>query len=54
MRSDVYPAGDEVVLVYETTGKIIPEGAIPIMVGVMVINTETLYNIKKRFLIKSR
>ncbi len=44
---DIYPAGDEVVLVYETTGKIIPEGAIPIMVGVMVINTETLYNIKK-------
>jgi len=26
---DVYPAGDEVVLVYETTGKIIPEGSIP-------------------------
>ena len=46
---DIYPAGDEVVLVYETTGKIIPEGAIPIMVGVMVINTETLYNIKKAF-----
>lgn len=44
---DIYPAGDEVVLVYETTGKIIPEGAIPVMVGVMVINTETLYNIKK-------
>lgn len=44
---DIYPAGDEVVLVYETTGKIIPEGEIPVMVGVMVINTETLYNIKK-------
>ena len=44
---DVYPAGDEVNLVYETTGKIIPEGAIPVMVGVMVINTETLYNIRK-------
>lgn len=44
---DVYPAGDEVVLVYETTGKIIPEGSIPVMVGVMVINTETLYNIHK-------
>ena len=44
---DIYPAGDEVVLVYETTGKIIPEGAIPVSVGVMVINTETLYNIKK-------
>lgn len=44
---DIYPAGDEVVLTYETTGKIIPEGAIPIMVGVMVINVETVYNIYK-------
>ncbi|MBO5060939.1 MAG: SLBB domain-containing protein [Clostridia bacterium] len=42
---DIYPAGDEVVLVYETTGKIIPEGSIPVMVGVMVINAETVYNI---------
>lgn len=42
---DIYPAGDEVVLTYETTGKIIPEGSIPIMVGVMVINVETVYNI---------
>ena len=44
---DIYPAGDEVVLTYETTGKIIPEGAIPVMVGVMVINVETLFNIWK-------
>lgn len=44
---DIYPAGDEVVLVYETTGKIIPEGQIPMSVGVVVINTETLYNIRK-------
>ncbi len=44
---DIYPAGDEVVLTYETTGKIIPEGAIPVMVGVMVINVETIYNIYK-------
>ncbi len=44
---DIYPAGDEVVLTYETTGKIIPEGSIPIMVGVMVINVETVYNIHK-------
>ncbi len=42
---DIYPAGDEVVLVYETTGKIIPEGSIPLMVGVMVLNAETIYNI---------
>ncbi len=44
---DIYPAGDEVMLTYETTGKIIPEGAIPVMVGVMVINVETVYNIYK-------
>ena len=44
---DIYPAGDEVVLVYETTGKIIPEGSIPIMAGVIVLNVETLYNIYK-------
>lgn len=42
---DIYPAGDEVVLVYETTGKIIPEGSIPLMVGVIVLNAETVYNI---------
>ena len=34
-------------LTYETTGKIIPEGAIPVMVGVMVINVETVYNIHR-------
>lgn len=44
---DIYPAGDEVVLTYETTGKIVPEGALPIMVGVMVINAETTYNVYK-------
>lgn len=44
---DIYPVGDEVVLTYETTGKIIPEGAIPLSVGVMVINVETVYNIHK-------
>ncbi len=46
---DIYPAGDEVVLTYETTGKIIPEGSIPVMVGVMVINVETVYNIHCAF-----
>ena len=44
---DIYPAGDEVVLTYETTGKIVPEGALPIMSGVMVINAETTYNVYK-------
>lgn len=42
---NVYPAGDEVILVYETTGRIVPEGAIPITVGAIVINVETALNI---------
>jgi len=42
-----YPSGDEQVLVYEVTGKIVPEGGIPLQVGVVVINVETLLNIYK-------
>jgi len=42
---NVYPAGDEIVLVYEATGKIVPEGALPIEVGVVVVNTETVLNV---------
>jgi Na+-translocating ferredoxin:NAD+ oxidoreductase RnfC subunit len=41
---DVYPAGDEYCLVYEVTGRLIPAGGIPIQVGVVVNNVETLYN----------
>ncbi len=40
-----YPAGDEQVLVYEVTKKIVPEGGIPLMVGAVVVNVETLLNI---------
>lgn len=40
-----YPAGDEQVLVYEATGRIVPEGGIPLNVGAIVINVETLYNV---------
>ncbi len=42
---DFYPAGDEQVLVNETAGKIVPEGGIPLMVGCVVINVETLFNV---------
>ncbi|MDR2394829.1 MAG: SLBB domain-containing protein [Treponema sp.] len=41
-----YPMGDEQVLVYETIGKIVPEGGIPLNVGAMVINVESLLNIR--------
>lgn len=41
----VYPAGDEVVLVYEATGRVVPPGEIPLAVGVTVFNVETALNI---------
>lgn len=44
---DVYPAGDEQVLVYELTGRVVPEAGIPIHVGCVVINSETALNIYK-------
>ncbi|MBU7007114.1 4Fe-4S dicluster domain-containing protein [Phosphitispora fastidiosa] len=47
LLEDFYPAGDEQVLVFEATGRIIPEGGIPIQVGVAVINIETLYNVSR-------
>ena len=42
---DYYPAGDEYVLVYEATGRLIPYGGYPVNVGCVVSNVETLLNI---------
>lgn len=42
---EVYPAGDEVVLIYEATGRVVAPGSIPVSVGVTVFNVETVYNI---------
>ncbi|MBP2636036.1 MAG: Respiratory-chain dehydrogenase domain 51 kDa subunit [Firmicutes bacterium] len=42
---DIYPAGDEQVLVHEVTGRVVPEGGIPLHVGVVVANVETLINV---------
>ncbi|CAA7601304.1 Respiratory-chain NADH dehydrogenase 51 Kd subunit [Acididesulfobacillus acetoxydans] len=44
---DFYPAGDEQVLVYEVLGRVVPQGGIPLHVGVIVLNVETLLNIGK-------
>ncbi len=44
---DVYPAGDEYVLVYEITGKQIPPGGLPLHVGCVVDNVETIINVGK-------
>ncbi|HVX67660.1 MAG TPA: 4Fe-4S dicluster domain-containing protein [Bryobacteraceae bacterium] len=42
---DVYPAGDEFVLVHDVTGRVIPPGGLPKDAGVAVANVETLVNI---------
>lgn len=44
---DVYPAGDEFVLVYDVTGRVIPPGGLPLDVGALVSNVETLINISR-------
>lgn len=44
---DFYPAGDEQILVYDVTGRIVPEGGIPLNVGCVVLNVETVINIGK-------
>lgn len=43
--ADIYPAGDELVLIKETLGLTVPAGNLPISVGVVVLNVETLLNI---------
>jgi len=44
---DIYPAGDEYVLVYEITGRQIPPGGLPLHVGCVVNNVETIINVGK-------
>ncbi len=45
LLEDFYPAGDEFALVYEVTKRMVPEAGIPLKVGVVVSNVESLYNI---------
>ena len=42
---DYYPTGDEITLIYETTGRIVGAGQLPITQGVIVSNVETIYNV---------
>ena len=43
----MYPQGAEKVLIYHTTGKVVPEGGLPIDVGVIVLNCTTLAEIAR-------
>ena len=42
-----YPAGDEFVLVYEATGRLVPETGLPLHVGCLVQNVQTIFNISR-------
>jgi Na+-translocating ferredoxin:NAD+ oxidoreductase RnfC subunit len=44
---DFYPAGDEYELVNLATGRLIPAGGLPLHVGCVVNNVETLYNVHR-------
>ncbi len=44
---NVYPMGDEINLIYETTGRLVKPGNLPITAGVIVLNGETVYNIRQ-------
>ncbi len=41
----IYPAGDEINLIYTVTGRLVKPGCLPITEGVIVYNAETVYNI---------
>jgi len=47
LLGDFYPAGDEYELVYMATGRLIPAAGLPLQVGCVVNNVETLYNVHR-------
>ncbi len=47
LLGDFYPSGDEFILVYESTKRLIPPQGFPVNVGIVVNNVETFYNIAK-------
>lgn len=44
-----YPMGDEVILIYEATGRVIKPAGLPIDEGVVVFNVETVFNLHRAF-----
>lgn len=45
LLGNYYPSGDEYNLTYEATGRLIPPAGIPLDIGCVVANVETLYNV---------
>lgn len=42
---DVYPMGDEIIMIYQALGRVVPPGQLPSAAGVVVVNAETAYNL---------
>lgn len=42
-----YPAGDEQQIIYEVTGQVVPVGELPIKVGCVVLNAQTLFHVSQ-------
>ena len=47
LLKSTYPAGDEQVMVYEVTGKVVPTGGLPLDAGAVVLNVSTLKNVSR-------
>jgi len=45
LLEDFYPAGDEQITVYEVLKRVVPKGGIPLNVGCIVCNVETILNV---------
>lgn len=44
---DIYPAGDEAITIWMATGRRVPPGGIPLNIGVVVNNLQTIINIAR-------
>lgn len=44
---DVYPSGDEVITIWMATGRRVPPGGLPLDIGVVVSNVQTLINVAR-------
>lgn len=47
LLDNYYPAGDEQQIIYEITGRVVPVGELPIKVGCVVVNAQTLFHISQ-------
>jgi len=45
LLENIYPSGDEHILVLDVTGRVVPQGGIPLAVGVLVQNVQTMVHI---------